>query len=60
MVGDLLQDAAEIEFRIESVELGRSEQAINRSGAFTTGIGASKQIVLAAQRIRALRINWRE
>ena len=38
MIGDALQDVAQIEFRIETVEFGRAEQAVNGRGAFAAGI----------------------
>jgi hypothetical protein len=39
MIGDALQDMAQIEFRIKIVEFGRTEQAVNGRCAFATGIG---------------------
>ena len=38
MVGDALQDVAQIEFGIEIVEFGRTEQAVNGRRAFAAGI----------------------
>ena len=38
MIGDALQDVAQIEFRIETVKLGRAEQAVNGRCAFAAGI----------------------
>jgi hypothetical protein len=39
MIGDLLEHAAEVEFRIESVQLGCSQQRIDGSGTFSAGVG---------------------
>jgi hypothetical protein len=42
MVRDLGQHGAKIEFRIEAVELGRSNKAVHVSGTFAAAIGAHK------------------
>ena len=34
MIGDALQDVAQVKLRIESVELGRAEQTVDGCGAF--------------------------
>ena len=39
MIGDALQDMAQIEFRVDTVKLGRAEQAVNGRCAFAAGIG---------------------
>ena len=39
MIGDALQDIARIEFRVDIVEFGRTEQAVNGCCAFAAGIG---------------------
>ncbi len=49
MIGDALEDVAQIEFRIESMELRGAEQAIDRSSAFAASVGSSKEIVFPTQ-----------
>src|SRR5579875_921596 len=49
MIGDLFEHASEIEFWIQPVELGRSQQRVDRGSAVTTGIGSTEQEVLPAQ-----------
>ena len=39
MIGDASQYLAEISFRVETVEFGRSDQAVNDRRAFAAGIG---------------------
>jgi hypothetical protein len=39
MIGDALEEMAQIEFRIDTVKLGRAEQAVNGRCAFAAGIG---------------------
>ena len=39
VIGDLFEHAAEVEFRIESVQLGCSQQRIDGSGTFSAGVG---------------------
>ena len=39
VIGDTLQDVAQIEFWIDTVKLGRAEQAVNGRRAFAAGIG---------------------
>lgn len=50
MLGNLLEDATQVSFRIKAVELRRANQAIDRRGAFAAGIRTREQIVLAAER----------
>jgi hypothetical protein len=38
MIGDALQDMSQIELRINIVEFGRTEQAVNGRRAFAAGI----------------------
>jgi hypothetical protein len=38
VIGDALQDMSQIELRIEMVEFGRAEQAVNSRCAFAAGI----------------------
>src|ERR1035441_9943963 len=40
MIGDSAEHSAEIEFRIDPVELGRSDEGIDGSGTLTAAIGA--------------------
>src|ERR1700683_2033397 len=49
MVWDLRQDGAEIEFRVEAVQLRRSDQAVQGGGAFATAVRACKQVVLSSK-----------
>jgi hypothetical protein len=46
--GDRCQDRAQVEGRIESVQLGCSDKAIERRGALAAGTSFHKQIVLQA------------
>ena len=48
VVGDAEEQVSEIVLRVEAVELGALDQRIERSGAAAAGIGAGKQIILAA------------
>ena len=47
MISDLRQHGAEVEFRIQSVELRRSDQGIHRGGAFAATVGTCEQEVFA-------------
>jgi hypothetical protein len=38
MVGDTGQHLAQIGFGIETIELGRTDQAVDRSGTFSTRV----------------------
>jgi hypothetical protein len=49
MIGDAFENVAKVEFRVEAVELGCTEQGINRSSTFSAGIRTGEQIVLPAQ-----------
>ena len=40
---------AEIDLRVEAVELGCAEQRVDGSGAFSSGIRAGEEVVLAAE-----------
>jgi len=55
VIGDLGQYGSEIEFRVETVQLGRSNERVDRCGAFATGVGPGKQIILSSQSDRAQR-----
>src|SRR5271155_1730268 len=48
MISDAGEQVGEIVLRVESVELGALDQGVDRSGAAAAGIGAGKQIILAA------------
>jgi hypothetical protein len=41
MIGDALEHMAQIEFRIEAIQLGCAQKSINRSRAFSAGIRTS-------------------
>src|SRR5271155_2033793 len=49
MIGDAGQHISEIRFGIETVELGGADQAVDRGGTLTAGIGAGEQVVFPAQ-----------
>src|SRR6185437_5971679 len=52
MIGNALDDETQISFWVEAVKLGRTDQAIDRGGAFAAGIGTGEQIVSSVQRRR--------
>ena len=47
MICDLSQHGAEIEFRIDAVELGRADERVESGGALTSRIGAGEEVILA-------------
>ena len=49
MVGDAFEDLPQVEFRVETVELGGSSERVDRGGAFSAVVGAGEEEVLAAQ-----------
>jgi hypothetical protein len=49
MVGDPFEDLAQIELRIETVELGGSSECVDGGGAFSAVVGASEEEVFATQ-----------
>jgi hypothetical protein len=49
VVRDASQHVFQVGFRIKSVQLGRTDQAVHRGGAVATGIGPGKQIIFAAK-----------
>lgn len=49
VIGDLFEQATEIELRTEPVELGRAEQRVDGGGAVTAGIGSAEKEVLPSQ-----------
>jgi len=48
MVGDADEHVGDIVLRVETVKLCALDQRVDRSGAAAAGIGAGKQIILAA------------
>jgi hypothetical protein len=49
MIGNLRQHGAEVEFQIESVELGRGNQGIHGGGTFSAGVRSREQEVLPSK-----------
>jgi len=49
VVGDPFEDVVEIDLGVESVELGRAEQRVDRGGTASASVGASEEIVLASE-----------
>ena len=49
MIGDAVQEIAEIGFGIEAVELGGFDEGIDRGGALAAGIRSGEEIVLATE-----------
>ena len=49
MIGDAPEDVAQVGLRIKAVELGRTDQAVDRGGAFAAAVGAGEEIVFASQ-----------
>ena len=47
MLGDRCQDRAQVEGRIESVQLGCSDKAIKRRGTLAAGISSHEEVILA-------------
>ena len=47
VIGDACEHVAEIVFRIEPVELGRTDEGVDRSGPLSAGIGAGEQVILS-------------
>ena len=45
MVGDLFEHVMKIEFGVEPVELGRSEQRVDGCGAFSACVRSREEIV---------------
>ena len=53
MAGDRGQTRAQIESRIEAVELGCSDERVERGSALATGVGPHEQVVLPVMQIFA-------
>jgi hypothetical protein len=49
MTGDLCEDLAQIGFRIEAVQFGCADQAVDRGGALPARIRSREQVILAAK-----------
>jgi hypothetical protein len=49
MIGDACQNCAEIEFRIQPVELGRSDEAVDGRGTLAAAVRSRKEKVLPSQ-----------
>ena len=49
MFCDAFEHVAQVEFRVESVELRRTEQAVDGRSTLAAGIRASEEVVLATQ-----------
>ena len=48
MVSDAGEHVGEVGLRVKTVELGAFDQRVDRGGAAAAGIGAGKQVILAA------------
>ena len=46
MVGDAGEDIAQVSFRVEAVQLGCADQAVESGGTFTAGVGSREEIIL--------------
>ena len=55
MVRDVGEDVSEVVLRVDRVELGRSEQRVDRGSSFSSGVRACEKIVFAAERHDAQR-----
>ena len=49
MVGDAGEDLAQVGFRIDAVELGAADQAVDAGSALAAGVGSGKQVALASE-----------
>src|ERR1700761_578574 len=49
MFCDAFEHVAQVEFRVESVELRRTEQGVDSSSTLATSVRAGEEVVLAAQ-----------
>ena len=50
-----VEDVPQVGFRIQAVELGRADQAVDRRGALAAAVGAGEEIVFSSQSDRAQR-----
>ena len=51
VIGDALNNVAQIRFRVEAIELGGADQAVDAGGAFAAGIRAAEELVFALMEI---------
>jgi len=49
VLGNVLKHVGQIGLRVQVVEFGRTDQAVNRSRSFSAGIGTGKQVIFATQ-----------
>jgi len=49
VIGDAGEPVGEVVLRVEAVELGALDQGVDCCGAAAAGIGAGKQVILAAE-----------
>jgi hypothetical protein len=50
MIGNTRENFTQIGLRVDAVELGRPDEAIDHGGALTASVGAGEEIVLATER----------
>ena len=50
MVGDRRQDRAQVECRIEAIQFGGSDEAVERCSSMAAGVGTHKEVVFPADR----------
>lgn len=50
VVSDAFEHSMDIELRIEAVELGASEQRVDRGGSFAARIRSTQEVFLASER----------
>ncbi len=55
VISDSGEDMAEIELRVKSVELGRSDERVEGGGAFTAPVRSREEIVFSSERDDAQR-----
>ena len=48
MIGDMRQHVTQPGFGVDTVQLGRADQRVDRGGALAAAVGAGKQIVAVA------------
>lgn len=49
MVGDAGQQLAQVCFRVQAIELGRTDETVDRRSALAAGIGPCEQVILPPQ-----------
>ena len=55
MIADALEHMAQVGFRIQTVELGSADQAVDGGGALASSVGTAEEEVLAPERNGAQR-----